>query len=248
MDTGSQRTKDRTLPDGPTSLLTDRTTLLLTSSTTAPTITADSTRTDVRLVNSETTRKTTAIRLPSTTVTPASPGTDGVTTTPTTTKLAAEMFVTRVLTPETTTTKAGVSKDARSGTERKKVRSTMATITVTPTTTSVELTTEKEMSGVRTPETTPMAGPLADTTITERDTHTTVTDTTSVDTDTDMPVTPTVLTATTVSSTTATLVTTVITITDTTTATASMTTASVDSLMASMAVSTAGEQLENTRL
>merc|ERR1712060_513911 len=125
------RTKDGTLPPGPTSLSTARTTPSLTSSTTAPTTTADSTRIDVRLANSETTRRTEAIRLPSTTVTPDSPGTDGVMMTPTTTKLAAEMFVTKVLMPVTTTTRAGESRAARSGAAKKRVRSTMAMITVT---------------------------------------------------------------------------------------------------------------------
>merc|ERR1712060_852837 len=142
MVTMHPRTKDGTLPPGPTSLSTARTTPLLTSSTTAPTTTADSTKIDVRLANSETTRRTEATRLPSTTVTPDSPGTDGVMTTPTTTKLAAEMFVTKVLTPVTTTTRAGESRAARSGAAKKRVRSTMVMITVTPTTTSVEPTTE----------------------------------------------------------------------------------------------------------
>merc|ERR1712060_167139 len=81
----------------------------------------------------------------------------------------------------TTTTRAGESKAATSGAVKKRVRSTMAMITVTPTTTSVDPTTDMEMSGARTPETTPMAGPPRDTTITERatmDTTVTVTATT----------------------------------------------------------------------
>merc|ERR1711990_386478 len=83
-----------------------------------------------------------------------------------------------VLTPVTTTTRAGESRAATSGAVKKRVRSTMAMITVTPTTTSVDPTTDMEMSGARTPETTPMAGPPRDTTITERATmDITVTDT-----------------------------------------------------------------------
>merc|ERR1711990_852597 len=90
----------------------------------------------------------------------------------------AVMFVTKVLTPVTTTTRAGESRAATSGAVKKRVRSTMAMITVTPTTTSMDPTTDMEMSGAKTPETTPMAGPPRDTTITERATmDITVTDT-----------------------------------------------------------------------
>merc|ERR1711990_873610 len=64
--------------------------------------------------------------------------------------------------------RAGESRAATSGAVKKRVRSTMAMITVTPTTTSMDPTTDMEMSGAKTPETTPMAGPPRDTTITER--------------------------------------------------------------------------------
>merc|ERR1740121_2193684 len=131
-----------------------------------PTTTASSTRTTVRLASGETTRRTTVITKESMTVTPDSPGTDGVMTTPTTIRPDAVMFVTKVLTPVTTTTRAGESRAATSGAVKKRVRSTMAMITVTPTTTSVDPTTDTEMSGARTPETTPTAGPPRDTTTT----------------------------------------------------------------------------------
>merc|ERR1740121_2950373 len=150
-----------------------------------PTTTASSTRTTVRLASGETTRRTTVITKESMTVTPDSPGTDGVMTTPTTIRPDAVMFVTKVLTPVTTTTRAGESRAATSGAVKKRVRSTMAMITVTPTTTSVDPTTDTEMSGARTPETTPMAGPPRDTMSTPSITVT-VTDTTVTTLATDM--------------------------------------------------------------
>merc|ERR1740121_2935195 len=165
-----------------------------------PTTTASSTRTTVRLASGETTRRTTVITKESMTVTPDSPGTDGVMTTPTTIRPDAVMFVTKVLTPVTTTTRAGESRAATSGAVKKRVRSTMAMITVTPTTTSVDPTTDTEMSGARTPETTPMAGPPRDTmttpsiTVTVMDTTPMVTTvTTRATTDTD-PTAITILT------------------------------------------------------